>query len=321
MFENRKKPIINFLRAATLDNLRQVEHYVTKYLNSDPNLMYAPPKPLHSLDPMGPPNYGIPPPSNAPPSMHQQQMTPQPMQWSNQGWVDDKSAQMQQQQPNQQGPQPIYMSQRSQPYGIPPQVKGSIPPSLSQNMQHYRPDSQQAPYQNSQFPPMYAPVSMQNQSMQQQQQIPQQNAYSSVSMRPQSQPPQMMHQQNQMSQQSMMIPPTSQSIYGNDLISSDAMHTSFDDIYMPMSDLGSTSSDVNMRTGSITNELPNSIPGDGMNTMMQPPHMSGITPGIVGEQAYSEIINVEDRFQFSLVTDPGVPSGPLLKCKLSMYNK
>jgi hypothetical protein len=297
--------VIRFEKAATLDNLRQVETYVTKYIN-DPHLMYPQPKPMHAMEGMGP--YGM-PPSNIP--MHQQ-MPPsqQPMQWSNQGWIDDK-AQMQQQPNQQQTPQQLYMLQRSQPYGIPPQVKGSAPPS-SQNM-HYRPDSQQPPYQNSQFPQMYAPVSMQNQPM-----SVQPSTYSSVHNRPQSQPPQMMHgaPQNQMSQQSMMMPPSSQSIYGNDLIPSDAMHTSFDDIYMPMSDLGSTSSDVNMRTNSVTNELPSSIPGDGINSMMQQQSMSGITPNAVGDQAYSEILNVEDRFQFSLVNDPSVPNGPLLKCKL-----
>uniref|UniRef100_A0AC35G9I9 Uncharacterized protein n=1 Tax=Panagrolaimus sp. PS1159 TaxID=55785 RepID=A0AC35G9I9_9BILA len=177
---------------------------------------------------------------------------------------------------------------------------------------HYRPDSQQPPYQNSQFPPMYAPVSMQNQTMPMQT-----NSYASVQHRPQSQPPQMMHTGQPPNQ--MIMPQSSQSIYGNDLMSSDAMHTSFDDIYMPMSDLGSTSSDVNMRTSSITNELPNSIPGDGINSMMQQQSMSGITPNAIGEQAYSEIINVEDRFQFSLVSDPSVPNGPLLKCKLNSF--
>jgi hypothetical protein len=306
--------VIRFEKAATLDNLRQVETYVTKYIN-DPHLMYPPQKQMHPMEGMAPQNYGM-PQSNIP-MQHQQMLSQQPMQWSNQGWIDEKS-QLQQQGPNQQGPsqQQIYMSQRSQPYGIPPQVKGpqNAPPPSVQNM-HYRPDSQQPPYQNSQFPPqMYAPVSMQNQTM-----PPiQQSSYSSVHHRPQSQPPQMMHTgPNQMSQQqSMMMQQQPSSIYGNDLMSSDAMHTSFDDIYMPMSDLGSTSSDVNMRTNSVTNELPSTIPGDGINSMMQQQSMSGITPISVGDQAYSEILNVEDRFQFSLVNDPSVPNGPLLKCKL-----
>jgi hypothetical protein len=296
--------VIRFEKAATLDNLRQVETYVTKYIN-DPNIMYQPPKPMHSMEPLGQPNYGM-PPSNIPMHQQQQQMTPQPMQWSNQGWVDDKAQIQQPNQQQQQQPQQLYMSQRSQPYGIAPQTKGSL--QSTQNM-HYRPDSQQPPYQNSQFPPMYAPVSMQNQTMPMQT-----NSYASVQHRPQSQPPQMMHTGQPPNQ--MIMPQSSQSIYGNDLMSSDAMHTSFDDIYMPMSDLGSTSSDVNMRTSSITNELPNSIPGDGINSMMQQQSMSGITPNAIGEQAYSEIINVEDRFQFSLVSDPSVPNGPLLKCKL-----
>lgn len=300
--------MLKLFRAATLDNLRQVESYVTKHII----------QPMHSMEPvnfnkinfkntiyqlkLGPPNYGM-PPSNMP--MHQQ-MTPQPMQWSNQGWVDDK-AQLPQQ-PNQHASQQLYMSQRSQPYGMAPQTKGQV--QQSQNM-HYRPDSQQPPYQNSQFSPMYAPVSLQNQTMSMQT-----NTYASVH-RPQSQPPQMMH--TAPPQNPMMMPPSSQPIYGNELMSSDAMHTSFDDMYMPMSDLGPGSSDVNMRTSSVTNELPNSIPGDGINSMMQQQSMSGISPNAIGEQAYSEIINVEDRFQFSLASDPSVPNGPLLKCKLSMF--
>uniref|UniRef100_A0AC35GQK8 Amelogenin n=1 Tax=Panagrolaimus sp. PS1159 TaxID=55785 RepID=A0AC35GQK8_9BILA len=82
-------------------------------------MMYPPSKPMHSMEPLGQPNYGM-PPSNIPMHQQQQQMTPQPMQWSNQGWVDDKAQIQQPNQQQQQQPQQLYMSQRSQPYGIAP---------------------------------------------------------------------------------------------------------------------------------------------------------------------------------------------------------